>query len=102
VLGVHQVVACRHQRRATGADTLKWADFGVSPGRNAHTDLRAQRQRSAREGGRQVECPYGVAGKASTLVAGVIYRHRRILGLASALFVGHVWWFDGVSVNEAA
>jgi len=37
---------------------------------SAHTELRAKRQRSARESGRQVECPYTVAGKASALRAG--------------------------------
>jgi hypothetical protein len=46
------------------------ADFGISPGWNAHAELRAERQRSARESGRQVECPYRVAGKASALGAG--------------------------------
>ena len=35
-----------------------------------HTELRAKRQRSARESGRQVECPYRDAGKASALGAG--------------------------------
>jgi hypothetical protein len=49
---------------------LQSADFGISPGWNAHTELRAQRQRSARESGRQVECPYRVAGRASALGAG--------------------------------
>jgi hypothetical protein len=37
---------------------------------NAHTELQAKRQHSAREGGRQVECPHRVAGKASALRAG--------------------------------
>jgi hypothetical protein len=37
---------------------------------NTLTELQAKRQRSARETGRQVEWPYRVAGKASTLGAG--------------------------------
>jgi hypothetical protein len=37
---------------------------------NAHTELRTERQRFARESGRQVECPYRVACKASALGAG--------------------------------
>jgi hypothetical protein len=44
---------------------VEWADFGISPGCNVNTELRAMRQRSARECGRQVECPYRVAGRAS-------------------------------------
>ena len=32
--------------------------------------MRAKRQRSARESGRQIECPYNFAGKASALSAG--------------------------------
>ena len=37
---------------------------------NVHTELRTTRQRSARESGHQVECPYRVADKASALGAG--------------------------------
>jgi len=46
------------------------AGFGISPGGNANTELRAKHLRSAREIGRQVECPYRIAGKASALGAG--------------------------------
>ena len=45
-------------------------DFGISPWRIAHTELRAKRQRLVRESGRQVECPYIVASKESALGAG--------------------------------
>jgi hypothetical protein len=54
----------------TRMNMIKQADFGVSPGLNAHTELRAKRQRSTRESGRQVEQPYRVAGNASALSAG--------------------------------
>ena len=47
-----------------------WAHFGISPGLHALAELRTKRQRSARESGRQVECPYRVADKASALRAG--------------------------------
>ena len=49
---------------------IQYADFGLSPGGNAHTELLTERQRSARESGRQVECPCRVADKASALSAG--------------------------------
>ena len=54
----------------TGRSQRQLADFGISPRSNAHTELRTKRQRSARESGRQVECPYRVAGKASVLGTG--------------------------------
>jgi hypothetical protein len=46
------------------------ADFGISPGCNAHTEMRTTGQRSARESGRQVECPDRVADNATALRAG--------------------------------
>jgi hypothetical protein len=56
--------------RLVSALKAKQANFVISPGWNAKKGLPTKRHRSARESGRQVECPYRGSDNASALCAG--------------------------------